>query len=542
MDVPRAAQVDLTLPLSKRLKPLRGCYAGRYSESLMMRWFAAPLLLAACTGDGGAQEKEKENPTPTTDTETTDDDTTETTESFTTVPVDSDGDGHSEETDCNDGDASVFPGAIERCNGLDDDCDGVAELDEDADGFWACEDCDDADAAIHPGALERCNGGIDDACDGGTDDMAISDDSGQAWATLQAALDGAADGAEIVVCPGTYTGPFTTAKSMSVVSSDGQDVTILDGGKDELLRVDHDLFLQGVTLEGGGTISAAAVVVEGAALTCVDSRVRADPYRGAFQLMGPDAEVELVDSIVIAGDPAVEIIGGGTFRGGRLKDSVGYQGSAAIISGGGTLVGTEIFGSVADDIATVLVEGDASILDCDIHDNSADYAGAGVTVFDGTVDLTGTEIYDNDGSGLFLDNAVVTGGTLLRNFPDDVLVFADATVVGTVMEGDGGGTAVNPGGLVTLQSVQISNYFRALDFFNRGSSRIEMFDSSVTNSYNAVYLHSGGTIAVTNSDLGVGPSDNNRDVEGEFLDTYYEDYGTSATFECTIHECTPEAD
>ncbi|HCB07286.1 MAG TPA: hypothetical protein DEQ43_24060 [Nocardioides bacterium] len=30
-------------------------------------------------------------------------------------------------TDCDDGDASVFPGALETCNGVDDDCDGQVD-------------------------------------------------------------------------------------------------------------------------------------------------------------------------------------------------------------------------------------------------------------------------------------------------------------------------------------------------------------------------------------------------------------------------------
>lgn len=107
--------------------------------------------------------------------------------------VDADGDGAAANADCDDGDAGVYPGAVERCNGIDDDCDGNVDPDEsegaptwyadaDGDGFgdvaWpvvACEapggsveadtDCDDADADVHPGAAETCND-VDDDCDG----------------------------------------------------------------------------------------------------------------------------------------------------------------------------------------------------------------------------------------------------------------------------------------------------------------------------------------------------------------------------------------
>ncbi|MES2639034.1 MAG: MopE-related protein [Myxococcota bacterium] len=100
-------------------------------------------------------------------------------------------------TDCDDNDAAVFPGATERCNGVDDDCDGErdedTELDAvnwygdaDGDGFGdpaatvlACAapvgsvadatDCDDRAAGTFPGAPERCDG-ADNDCDGGVDE------------------------------------------------------------------------------------------------------------------------------------------------------------------------------------------------------------------------------------------------------------------------------------------------------------------------------------------------------------------------------------
>jgi len=56
----------------------------------------------------------------------------------------------------------------ESCgDGLDNDCDGAADefCDRDGDGWFAPEDCQDRDPRIHPGQPERCNA-IDDNCDG----------------------------------------------------------------------------------------------------------------------------------------------------------------------------------------------------------------------------------------------------------------------------------------------------------------------------------------------------------------------------------------
>jgi hypothetical protein len=95
----------------------------------------------------------------------------------TQTEEDVDGDGYLQVVDCDPNDGAVFPGAPERCNGIDDDCDG--EVDEsaedattwytDADGdgagdplepITACAapegtvdnglDCDDARADLHP--------------------------------------------------------------------------------------------------------------------------------------------------------------------------------------------------------------------------------------------------------------------------------------------------------------------------------------------------------------------------------------------------------
>lgn len=98
--------------------------------------------------------------------------------------------------DCNDSHEEIYPGAEERCNRRDDDCDGEVDegldtrtlfRDADADGYGSAlsgtklgcsdsegysdvdTDCDDGSAFVNPGMMELCNG-RDDNCDGQVDE------------------------------------------------------------------------------------------------------------------------------------------------------------------------------------------------------------------------------------------------------------------------------------------------------------------------------------------------------------------------------------
>ena len=109
------------------------------------------------------------------------------------VPDDADGDGFAAEEDCNDNDASVYPGAAEVCDGVDNDCDGQKDNDPtdadtwyedaDSDGYGsttssmqACDkpdgyvdndlDCDDDHRDANPEGTEVDWDGIDQNCDG----------------------------------------------------------------------------------------------------------------------------------------------------------------------------------------------------------------------------------------------------------------------------------------------------------------------------------------------------------------------------------------
>jgi hypothetical protein len=114
-------------------------------------------------------------------------------------------------TDCNNTNSAIYPGATELCNMVDDDCD--TQVDEglplinyysDVDGdtyggaliSTTCSllsgyvtvggDCNDSNTAINPGAVEVCLNSIDDDCDGIVNDGCLPDQLlGESPATAQ---------------------------------------------------------------------------------------------------------------------------------------------------------------------------------------------------------------------------------------------------------------------------------------------------------------------------------------------------------------------
>ena len=86
-------------------------------------------------------------------------DTTSTKEQTVVAQVeDKDQDGYSTEQDCNDGDATINPGAIEVCDGIDNNCNGAIDDDDelvtDRQTFYVDTDGDNYGVATE--TIEAC--------------------------------------------------------------------------------------------------------------------------------------------------------------------------------------------------------------------------------------------------------------------------------------------------------------------------------------------------------------------------------------------------
>ena len=166
-----------------------------------------------------------------------------------------DGVAGNEDDDCDDDDAAAYPGNTETCDAVDNDCD--TELDEgfdaDGDGVTTCgpdgiddegaantdDDCNDDEAAVFPGAVELCDN-LDNDCD---DLVDILDDD-------YAGDDNDQDGDNSIVCGGTDCDDNDDALSGldldldSVSSCDGdcndENPTIFPGIAEFCDQIDND--------------------------------------------------------------------------------------------------------------------------------------------------------------------------------------------------------------------------------------------------------------------------------------------------------------
>lgn len=283
--------------------------------------------------------------------------------------------------DCDDARATVNPDAVDLgCDGVDDDCDGTPDgdnlaYDADADGYGDhpdlqdCRDCNDADPNVHPGALELCDG-ADNDCDLIVDEEAVPTVGTQGYLSLGAAIEGQLVGgapATVELCPGTYevstlqvhpkadvtvrgrpdVGP--PARAVTIRAPTGNSVFFLTGGR---LRLEQ--------VEVLGASHQAALNVAGSGTLELEDCVVAESQR-AIEVRASDqggASVTLVDTILrdndVGGGAGAGIYADGgytlTITGGEIRDNFAAEGGGIYLTGNGgvgTLAGVSFTGNRA---------------------------------------------------------------------------------------------------------------------------------------------------------------------------------------------------
>ncbi|MEN8184387.1 MAG: putative metal-binding motif-containing protein, partial [Myxococcota bacterium] len=194
---------------------------------------------------------------------------------------DADGDGFTCDVDCNDREASVHPGVVDACDGIDNDCDGAVDeefgsqscvtgyLGVCAAGTARCED-----GAVRCGVdllpqIEICEDGLDNDCNGATD---LQDAASCTPVLLSVQVAASEDDAEELISSG---GSVSLASSSLQLTEDGsrsqavglrfrdvdlpRGVTIL-GARVQFAADEIGSTASSLTVEGEASDDAAAFV------------------------------------------------------------------------------------------------------------------------------------------------------------------------------------------------------------------------------------------------------------------------------------------
>jgi hypothetical protein len=437
--------------------------------------------------------------------------------------LDSDGDGYgdpevelagctapsgwvADDTDCDDGDATIYEGAFERCDRLDNDCDGAVPEDEqdvDGDGVMSCAgDCDDGDVAS------------------ATDCFACTTYVPYDQPTIQGAIDGASDGDVICVDAGTYLENIDlVGKAVHLFGLQGAALTVVDGGGlDSVVKCisgeGADTVLEGFTIRNGFGDLGGGVRVEGSSPT--------------------------LTRLVVSGN---ETDWGGNGGGIYL-----YQSSSSLTH---LDVSSNTTGPLGDGGGVAMLESDASLSNVRICDNEAQYyyqytygAGGGMYLRDSPATLDNVLLCRNTagtvGGGLcswggayqasnlwIVENEAENGGGIYLWESDSTLknvIVAENLGTGTYYTAVGGGLYIRDSNPVLQNAVVVGNTLSASD----GTYGVGVYlwdsDAEFVNTvfaYNAGQDPSlpsyGGAVYVDSST----PSFYNCDAWGNEPDNYY---------------------
>jgi predicted outer membrane repeat protein len=369
----------------------------------------------------------------------------------TASETDMDSDGWSADVDCDDNDDRIHPAAVEYCDGIDTNCDGVVDppsslgatdwyLDSDDDGFgdadhvqqsctapgptWVSneDDCDDTSSLAYPGADEVCDG-IDNSCDGVIDPDTSSD--APVWF-----FDGDGDSFGLEVVQTRACLAPSVEWSDNGLDCDDTDENVFPGAYEFCDGIDSDC--DGLESDGIATFESVSgdpldvttlleggvyiVRSEGELHVCEGDwtsqiQVEFDSAMGMSSPSGPEI------MIVGHGDVSIDAAGRGSVI--EFDDSVDSAEIRGLsLSGGASTMG----GGVRAEDLDLLIE------DVVFDGNEATRQGGALSIQSGTLELhdvafreNKTTGYHTAGGAIFMDSGELVGSNLVFSSNETVL-------------------------------------------------------------------------------------------------------------------------
>lgn len=484
------------------------------------------------------------------------------------------------------------------------DGDQGPDVDDDGDGLSENEgDCDDANAAVFPGALELCDGVVND-CDGSASEAGLISADGANYDTLEAALAAVSDGGTVGLCGTEYSLDSTLVldRDLTLWSPLGAQTTrLVPTHSDSVLRVDAAaVTLRGLSWSDGGSavgsvLGGAVHVTSGSSLTLDGCILDGHAASHGGAIYADDASLRLVDTTV---NGRADLDGGVVrLEGGRLTCEGATTLSGTASAGGAVHIasaevsGCDLIGT--DGLSTAVFGGCGALVDTTWTGGSAvgcEAWGTGGGLWMQGGSLSGAVITDNvapNGGGLMVvegDPVTATGLTLRANRGDSG---GGAYAAADVDWGDShfdANTATMEGGGAYMES-GTSHQFNGAQFTDNSADNeagqlfvasavtvqarsttfaggraplagglIMYFDSRVTLDGGSLNDHvaeaEGGAVrlvggTLVSNEVAWGTEvPNSDDITIRAIDDSWAravlTYGAVATFECTLDGCTPE--
>ncbi len=347
--------------------------------------------------------------------------------------------------------------------------------DADGDGVPAPEDCDDNNPLRFPGSVEHCDG-VDNNCVDDVEEGIITVLPGASFTTLAEAAGAVLGGETVQICPGTYVGTASFPVPITLIGVASADSTAPDARP----------LLDG---QGGGTtlrLDGAGSRVEGLAIT-------GGTAGGIIVGLNADAaliDLDIYDNIGEYGGGIQFSPQGGTLERSTLRDNIAQEDGGGIYANGNVaLAEVTLSGNVAGNWGGGITLGDSGSLtltDVAIEDNTAERGGGVFALSGTTVTATGSTLLDGNtasasGGGAYLFTTDWTGGTISGNTAVDtgggLYVYDGGSVTGTALDGNeatrGGGVFAS--GVVSLDALDVRNNEAEAD-----GGGVYLLDASVT--------------------------------------------------------------